>query len=151
MEITSPDFKNGEALPTDTGYRSDNRRPNLNITGVPDKAESLAVIVSDPDAPNGDFTHWLAWNIPPHIPELSSYDLPNGTIEGTNDFGAQAWGGPAPPSGMHHYHFKVFALNKPLELTPEATKGRLLSAIQENILDQSEIIGTFSADQPLIF
>lgn len=146
MQVTSPDFADGQPLPPECAFENDNRRPTLITNDLPDNTASLAVIVHDPDAPNGDFTHWLAWNFPPHITNIPGDNVPNGVTEGVNDMNQTGWVGPAPPSGTHHYHFIVYALNSQLDLPAKATKGNFISAIQEKILDQAEIVGLFSAN-----
>lgn len=146
MRVTSPDFDDGQPLPPECAYQADNKRPTLELSDVTDRTVSLAVMVHDPDAPNGDFTHWLAWNFPPHITNIPGNSIPNEVTEGTNDMNQIGWVGPAPPSGTHHYHFVVYALSCEVNLPPETTKGKFVSAITKNILEQAEIVGTFSAD-----
>lgn len=146
MKVASPDFENGGPLPTTSAYHGDNRRPALKLTDVPESATSLAVIIHDPDAPVGDYTHWLAWNLPPTTDEIPSNNLPNEVIEGVTDFGTNSYGGPAPPSGTHHYHFVVYALDSTLDLPTETTRAELEEAMKSKIIDQAELIGTFSAD-----
>ncbi len=145
MKVTSPDFENGEPMPGVSAYHGDNRRPTLTITDVPENAASLAVVVHDPDAPVGDYTHWLAWNFPPTTDEIPSDSLPSEVIEGTTDFGTNNYGGPAPPSGTHHYHFLVYALNANLDLPTQTTRAELEEAMKGKIIDQAELIGTFNA------
>lgn len=147
MRITSPDFSDGQPLPLESAFENDNRRPTLIIDDLPDNTINLAVIVHDPDAPNGDFTHWLAWNFPAHITNIPGDNVPTGVTQGKNDMGRIGWIGPAPPSGTHHYHFVVYALNKSLDLPPETTKEKLIATMQGKILGQAELVGTFSASE----
>lgn len=145
MQIKSPDFEDNGPLPAETAMAAENKRPALLIQDLPDRTESLAVIVRDPDAPNGDFAHWLAWNFPPHLTNIPGDNVPSGASEGQNDMSQTGWIGPAPPSGTHHYHFVVYALNSTLDLPPETTKPKLVAAIQGKILGQAELVGLFSA------
>jgi Raf kinase inhibitor-like YbhB/YbcL family protein len=111
---------------------------------VPPNAKSLVLIVDDPDAPMGTFTHWLLWNIDPKIKEIKENSVPADAIIGTNDFGKTAYGGPCPPSGVHRYYFKVYALNTVLDLPAGANRSQLEKAIEGYILDYGELMGKFS-------
>lgn len=145
MKITSSDFEDGQPLPAESAMDGENKRPVLLLEDVPENTECFAVIVHDPDAPVGDFTHWVAWNFPAHITNIPGDNIPNGVTEGVNDMHQTGWVGPAPPYGTHHYHFEVYALNSKLDLPPETNRGKLISAIQGRILDKAEIVGTFTA------
>lgn len=145
MKLTSSCFDNQQQLPVKYGYRADNINPPLTITGVPVGTKSFALIVHDPDAPSGNFTHWLAWNIPVTSLEIKEGELPVSVVQGCNDFGNNKWDGPAPPSGVHRYIFTVYALNSELNLQPGANRSQLELAIKEYILDQAQLVGLFKA------
>ncbi|MEM2727055.1 MAG: YbhB/YbcL family Raf kinase inhibitor-like protein [Archaeoglobaceae archaeon] len=115
--------------------------PPIEIYGVAENAKSLAIIVDDPDAPFGVFTHWLIWNIPPetteipkNIPKDPVVEKPIEAVQGTNDFGKVGYNGPCPPSGVHRYRFKLYVLDTLLDLEPGASKSELENAIKGHIL-----------------
>lgn len=120
----------------------ENVNPPLTISEVPAGVLSLALIVDDPDAPRGDWVHWLVWDIDPATTQIAENSVPG--TQGTNDFGNAAWGGPCPPSGTHRYFFKLYALDSKLELPSTAKKADLLGAMQGHILEQTEVISTYS-------
>jgi len=113
------------------------------LQGVPKGTQSLVLIVDDPDAPMGTFLHWLVWNINPDISFIEEKSLPHGAMQGRNDFGKESYGGPCPPSGTHRYFFKVYALDKKLDL-PEGSKlSQIQKAIQGHITDEAQLIGLY--------
>ena len=142
MTLSSPAFANNAAIPAKYTCDGANVSPPLTIAGVPTDAKSLALTVDDPDAPGGSFTHWLVWKIPP-----STTTIAEGQHLGTeeqNGFGKPGYGGPCPPSGIHHYHFKLYALDSKLELTEKADKKAIEEKMHGHILEQAELIGLFS-------
>ncbi len=144
MEIHSPSFQNQQMIPTKFTCQGADVSPELQITDVPEGAVSLALISDDPDAPNGDWVHWLIWNIPPHtntIPEATDLKF---AIQGTTSFGNQGYGGPCPPSGTHRYFFKLYALDTELDLAPTSDKQALLQAMEGHIIEKSELMGTYA-------
>ena len=96
--------------------------------------------MEDPDAPRGTFDHWLVWNISPNEAIAEQSDL---GISGTNDFGKTGYGGPCPPSGVHRYFFKVYALDKKLDLLAGVDKTALLDAMADHILAEGAIMGLY--------
>jgi hypothetical protein len=127
----------------------ENISPALAWTRPPAGTHSLAVIVTDPDAPEGPFTHWLLWNLPADtrlLPEsiAAQPQLPSGARQGRNDFGSIGYGGPCPPgSAAHRYVFDVYALDATLPLPPRATKQELLHALHGHILAAGQLIGRY--------
>jgi len=111
---------------------------------------SFALVCDDPDAPRGTFTHWVVFNLPAESRELSEgvpaeATLPNGTCQGTNGFGKVGYGGPAPPPGKpHHYFFKLYALDGPLDLKPGATKDEVLAAARGHVLGEAQLMGLYA-------
>ena len=134
MQLTSPAFTDNGLIPSIHTCDGDNISPPLSISQVPKDAVSLALIVDDPDAPGGDWVHWLVWNLDPQTETIEANDLPLHAIAGLNDFGQEKYGGPCPPSGMHRYQFKLFALDINLDLAPTADKPTLLKAISNHII-----------------
>ena len=110
---------------------------------MPEGTKSLAIIVDDPDAPNGDFVHWIIWNIDPLKQTNISKEVPNEAIEGITGFGKSGWGGPCPPAGVHRYFFKLYALDGVLDLDSKTTKVDLEGAIQGHILGETSFIGLY--------
>ena len=143
MKITTT-FTNGEKIPKIYTCDGDDTSPELLISDVPEEAKTLVLIVDDPDAPMGTFTHWVLYNIPADTAIISSQSLPKGALEGANDFGRLHYGGPCPPSGVHRYYFKLYAVDKILDLSAGATKTEVQNAIRSHTVQQAELIGLYS-------
>src|ERR1044072_9586498 len=109
LTVTSNAFSQGGQIPKKYTCEGENVNPSLRIGDYPEETKSLVIIVEDPDAPSGLFTHWLVWNITPNEAIAENY-IPG--INGRNSFGKTGYGGPCPPSGSHRYYFKVYALDK---------------------------------------
>jgi Raf kinase inhibitor-like YbhB/YbcL family protein len=144
ISITSPAFQSGGVIPAKFTCNGANISPELQISGVADEAKSLILIVDDPDAPRGLFTHWIAWNIDPKTTRVDENSAPAGAVQGTNDFGKRNYGGPCPPSGTHRYFFKIFALDTNLELKPNARRAELDAAMRGHVLAQGELMARYS-------
>jgi Raf kinase inhibitor-like YbhB/YbcL family protein len=140
LQVTSPAFLQDECIPVEYTCDGADINPSLQIQGIPASAKHLAVIVDDPDAPGGTWVHWLAWNLPVSeiIPEHTKLGA-----EGRNDFGRHQYNGPCPPSGTHHYHFKVYALDDTLYLPLSSNKAELERAMAGHILAFGELIGRY--------
>ena len=149
MVLTSPAFQDGEAIPVKYSGEGQDISPELTWSGVPNGTQSFVLIMDDPDAPGGVFTHWVIFNIPADSRELeeavpTQLKLPSGALQGRNDFGTIGYGGPYPPPGsLHHYNFTLYALDDTLDLQAGATKQQVLNAIQGHILAQVQLVGTF--------
>ena len=143
MKITSSAFQEGAEIPSKFTCDGADTSPPLQIADIPSEAKSLALIVDDPDAPSGLFTHWLVWNIPPQTSSVREGSAPKG-VQGTNDFGKSGYGGPCPPSGTHRYYFKVFALDRELDLPFGAKRGQLDAAMKGHVVAQGDLIGRYS-------
>lgn len=147
MEIRSSAFPDGGMIPKQYTCDGQNVSPPLEWTGVPAQAKSLVLIVDDPDAPQGTFTHWVVFNLPATAKGLPE-GVGQGAIEGAgrqgrNDFKKSAYGGPCPPSGVHRYFFKLYALGADLELDESATKSQVETAMDGNILAEGALIGKY--------
>ena len=142
MKITSSAFQEGANIQSKFSCDGANTSPPLQISDVPSAAKSLVLIVDDPEAPSGLFTHWTVWNIPPHASSIAEGSTPKG-VQGTNDFGKSGYGGPCPPSGTHRYYFKIFALDRELDLPFGAKRGQLDAAIKNHVLAQGELVGRY--------
>jgi Raf kinase inhibitor-like YbhB/YbcL family protein len=144
ISITSPAFQAGGDIPAKFTCNGTNVSPELQIGGGPNEAKSLVLIVDDPDAPRGLFTHWIVWNIDPKTTRVAENSAPAGGIQGTNDFGKRNYGGPCPPSGTHRYFFKIFALDTKPDLKPSARRAELDAAMRGHVLAQGELMGRYS-------
>ena len=143
MKITSSAFQHGGNIPSKFACDGANSSPSLEIADAPSGAKSLVLIVEDPDAPSGLFTHWLVWNISPQTSAIGEGSTPKG-VQGTNDFGKSRYGGPCPPSGTHRYYFKVFALDRELDLPFGAKRSQLEAAMKGHVVAQGELMGRYS-------
>lgn len=147
MILESPAFKDGQEIPKKYGYKNGNASPPLTIRDVPDGAKSLALIMDDPDAMGAVgklWVHWVVWNIDAGTKDIAESSLPKGAVEGTTDFGQVGYGGPAPPDKRHTYIFKLYALNAKLTLQKGATKKQLEDAMQNHIIAQTSLCGTYA-------
>ena len=142
-------FENMGRIPVDYTCDGADISPPLTIEGVSDRAVSLAIVMDDPDAPMGTFTHWVAWNIPPvktipeNIPKERSVSHPINVVQAKNDFGRYGYGGPCPPRGKpHRYFFKVYVLDTRLEENIKSKK-ELLRAMEGHIIQYGELVGLY--------
>jgi hypothetical protein len=152
IEVSSPAFGNGEAIPRKFTGEGADVSPALQWSGVPAGAASIALICDDPDAPIAEpFVHWVIFNLPADtkglpegVPANPTVDAPS-AMQGENFFGNVGYGGPMPPEGhgTHHYHFKIYALDARLDLEPGAGKPEVLAAMEGHILDEGELVGTY--------
>lgn len=146
MILQSTSFQDGGEIPKKHGYKNGNVRPHLKISQVPPDAKSLVIIMDDPDAMGAVgrlWVHWTIWNISPDTAEISE-SLPRGAVEGVTDFGGVGYGGPAPPDKKHTYVFKMYALNSELSLGGNATKRQLEDEMQNHIIAQTSLSGTYA-------
>ncbi len=147
MILRSYSFRNNAEIPRTFTCDGANNNPPLIIEDVPKEAQSLVLIVDDPDATGGRiFTHWIIWNISPEIGEIRGGEAPRGAIEGRNDLGDEKYGGPCPPfaSKPHRYMFKLFALDKILDLPAGSEKEKIERAMNKHILAQATLIGLYT-------
>lgn len=145
MQVVSPVFKEGMAIPIQYSCKGQNVSPPLNFVSVPQKAKSLALIMHDPDAPSGDYVHWTAWDIPADTGTIAANSLPVGAIQGINSAGQNKYMGPCPSSGTHRYMFELYALDASLGLPAETERDDLLKAIEGHVLEKFALTGTFTA------
>lgn len=144
LKLSSPAFPDNGVIPSLYTCDGKDVNPTLTIEGVPPDAKSLALIVDDPDAPRGDWVHWTLWNIPPDTAEIKENSVPYDAVEGMTDFGRAGWGGPCPPSGVHRYQFKLYALDARLNLATTSRKPDIERAMEGYILDQTILIGEYA-------
>jgi Raf kinase inhibitor-like YbhB/YbcL family protein len=150
LTLSCPTFEAGQVIPSQYTCDGENISPPICWWGAPKTAQSLALIVDDPDASRGTWSHWLLYNIPPDWREIQE-DMPDqstpgwGILQGRNDFGEIGYGGPCPPGGdSHRYFFRLYALDTRLDdLGLGMTRDKFLKHIEGHILDQAEYIGRY--------
>jgi len=142
MKLNSDDFKNNEMLDKIFSYRADNISPHLKWEDAPGNAKSFAISCNDPDAPVGDWIHWLVHDISININEFPQGG-PIPGIEIENDYRQEGYGGPAPPSGTHRYFFRVYALD--IEKLEGVTKRNFMEKVKEHTIESAEIIGLYKS------
>ncbi|MBI4448631.1 YbhB/YbcL family Raf kinase inhibitor-like protein [Candidatus Woesearchaeota archaeon] len=143
MTISSPAFLHASDIPTPYTCQGDDISPPLRISKIPQGTKTLALIVDDPDAPRGTWTHWIVWNIDPFPSIIPEGEIPKEGTQGLNDFGTPTWRGPCPPSGKHRYVFKLYALDTTLELPLNSAKADLENAMKEHTITSAELIGLY--------
>lgn len=147
MTITSSAIQaNGNILPQYTADGA-NMSPPLTFSEIPIEAKSLVLIVDDPDAPSGTFTHWVLFDMPPSILAIPENEMPQLGKRGTNDFGEVGYGGPQPPSGTHRYYFRLYALDTMLELPEGVERQEVEQAMEGHVLQNAELVGLYSKDK----
>ncbi len=145
MKITSTVFEQNGNIPKLYTCDGEDRKPPLQFEDIPDKAASLALIVSDPDAVGKKpFYHWVVFNIDPRTDHIEEDSRPATGIEGRNDFGKVEYGGPCPPSGTHHYIFTLYALDSQLPLDKGVTAEEVIGAIKGHAIATAELVGLYS-------
>ena len=141
MKLTSPSFANNGYIPQKFSCHGAEISPELLIEGIPGSAKTLALLVVDPDAPSGAWTHWIVYNMPlvSRIPEAGAPGE-----KGMNSSGKASYDGPCPPSGVHHYIFKIFALDSELKFNKPPDRKAFEKAIEGHVIEEAELIGLFA-------
>jgi len=142
-ELTSTAFADGAPIPSKYTGDGAGVSPPLAWSFLPDGTRSLALIVHDPDAPSGDFTHWVAWNIDPEPGGLGEDE--SAPVEGTNGRGETGYLGPSPPPGHgpHRYFHELNALDTELDLQPGASREELRAATEGHVIGEARLVGTY--------
>ena len=149
FRIESAAFKEGAGIPVRFTCEGEDVSPALTWNGAPAGTRSFALIVEDPDAPGGVWTHWVVYNLPAQTKAMDENQpkqaqLPNGALQGLSSFGRVGYGGPCPPPGpAHRYFFRLYALDTVLSLEPGAGKQQVLDAMKGHILGQAQLMGRF--------
>lgn len=141
MKLSSPDFEHNGKIPAKFTCDGADINPALVIEDIPEQAAALALIVNDPDAPAGDWTHWVVYDIPVGS-RIEQNSVPG--KQGMNDFKKTDYGGPCPPSGTHRYFFKAYALDSELGLEQGKSRAEVEQAMTDHVLDSAELIGLYS-------
>jgi Raf kinase inhibitor-like YbhB/YbcL family protein len=145
MELTSPEFADQARIPRRFTCEGENASPPLDWSDVPDGAADLALTCEDPDAPGSTFVHWVLWGLHPTISGLRANAVPPGVHAGRNGFGRVGYDGPCPPPGhgTHHYYFRLWALDAPIDLPEGASIDELHQAARSRLLDEATLVGTY--------
>ena len=143
--VTSSAFPANGAIPAQYTCKGAGTPPPISWSGDMKGAPVVAVVVFDPDAPGGDFTHWAIYDLPSSVTSLTSASLPAGAKQAKNSSGKVGWTPPCPPSGTHHYHFAVYAMRQPTGLKDGLAADDVRHAIAANAVAYGEVIGTVSA------
>lgn len=146
MFLTSPSFTNGASIPAKFTCQGEDINPELDIANVPPDAQSLVLIVDDPDSPGGDFVHWMLWNIPPDVMKIKENFLPVRATQGQNSGGENEYMGPCPGTGCHHYVFHLYALDSTLDIQPNISRDELDRHIAKHKIDYAELIGMYQKE-----
>jgi len=140
LNIQSPAFAHNGYIPAKYTCDGAGVNPPLTFSDIPEKAQTLVLIIEDPDAPHGTFDHWLLWNIAP-TNAIDENSAPG--EQGLNSRQQSGYTGPCPPQGVHHYHFKLFALDLTLDLPGGVDKHTLLKAMDGHVIGTGELIGLY--------
>jgi Raf kinase inhibitor-like YbhB/YbcL family protein len=144
IAVSSSAFEEGKSIPSKHTCDGADVSPPLTLAGLPAETRALALIMDDPDAPGGDYVHWVLYGMPAGTTALVEGAPPAGARQGRNDFGKTNYGGPCPPPGKpHRYYFKVYALDAELTLADGASKKDLLNAMKGHILAEGQLMGTY--------
>jgi len=141
IKVFSSAFESNSSIPRKYTCSGENINPLLEFEGIPKEAKNLALIIEDSDAPMKVFTHWIVWNIEP-VAKIEEDSIPG--VEGMNDFRKIGYGGPCPPSGTHRYFFRVYVLDKRLDLKAGASRKELESEMIGHIIAEGELMGKYS-------
>ena len=158
LELKSPVFDNGGIIPITYTCDGKNISPPLVWKDVPKNTKSLVLIMHDPDAPIGDFTHWLVYKIPPNLKGLPAA-IPNkpvvehGIEQGINDFGYVGYGGPCPPpwDKAHRYVFELYALDYVPDIPPKADRKTVEKALKGHVIEKATLVGKYKRNKPFMF
>jgi Raf kinase inhibitor-like YbhB/YbcL family protein len=143
LDVSSSAFSEGKSIPEKYTCDGENVSPPIKWSGAPANTKSIAMIVEDPDAPSGTFTHWVLYDMPGTTKEFGEGSSGGGK-EGVNGFGKKGYGGPCPPpGGPHRYFFRVYALDAPSLGSAGSSKEDVTAAMQGHILAQGQLMGTY--------
>jgi Raf kinase inhibitor-like YbhB/YbcL family protein len=151
LSVRSTAFDEGGRVPKQYTCDGADVSPPLDWGGAPQKTRTFALVCNDPDAPRGDWVHWVIFDLPAGAKGLPANAGPQGReklagsgTQGRNDFGKIGYNGPCPPGGSHRYVFRLYALDAELSLAPGATRAELVKAMQGHILAQAQLTGTYA-------
>lgn len=143
FELTSPAFDHEGLIPRKYTCQGEDVNPELHIQGTPEDAQTLVLIMDDPDAPMGTWVHWVVYNIDPAISQIPEKSVPPSAVQGRNNWRRNTYGGPCPPSGTHRYYFKLYALDIVLNLPIKSNKKVVVAAMKGHILAEAVLMGKY--------
>ena len=145
IQLRSPAFTDHTAIPARLAKDGQDVSPALEWSGVPDGAAELVLVCEDPDAPGGTFVHWVLAGLTPSLTGLAEGEVPDGAVEGANDYGGTGYGGPQPPEGdpAHRYFFRLYAVTEPLGVAPGASASDVRRGMEGKELAQGTLVGTY--------
>jgi Raf kinase inhibitor-like YbhB/YbcL family protein len=144
MKIEVEAFPSGESIPEKYSKKGGNVSPAIRIRDVPHGTRSLTMIVDDPDAPHGVFTHWVVYNIDPTVGRWGENQVPDSALQGQNSWRESKYGGPQPPDREHRYFFHLFAVDTVLPIGPGASRGEVERAMEGHLIDEAEYMGRYA-------
>ena len=145
LTLASPAFAAGGEIPRAHTCDASDVSPPLTISKIPEGTQSLALVVEDPDAPMKNWVHWIVWNIPAGTTDIAKNTVPEGAVQGPNNYGAKKWDGPCPPQGQkHNYVFKLYALDTVLNIPDSSGKPRLEAEMQGHVLGQTSLTAKYT-------
>ena len=144
MRLQIDAFNQGESIPPRYSKKGDNCSPAIAFHDVPPRAKSLVLILDDPDAPRGLFTHWVVYNIDPAVHEFHEDQVPETATQGKNSWGEARYGGPQPPDREHRYFFHLYALDTLLPLSPGADRGQVEREMDGHVIAEAEYMGRYA-------
>ncbi len=150
LTLTTSAFRQGGPIGRDHSCDGQDLSPPLSWEGPPGGTGSFALVCEDPDAPAGTWVHWVIYNVPASTRQLprgveKTRKLPDGSMQGKNDFGRHGYGGPCPPPGKpHRYYFRLYALDSLLEVSPGLSRRELQQAMEGHVLGQAGLYGTYA-------
>jgi Raf kinase inhibitor-like YbhB/YbcL family protein len=147
LKVTSPAYENNKTIPSKYGCDGVNVNPAIRIENVPPGTKSLALLFDDKDAPRKTYVHWILWNIDPSVKEIQENSVPEGAVQGLNDFKKNTYGGPCPPTRPHRYALIVYALDVRLNLDPKSGKAELEKALEGHIIAQGQLMGVYRREK----
>jgi Raf kinase inhibitor-like YbhB/YbcL family protein len=148
FSISSPAFTDGGKLPKKYSCNGDDVSPPLTISGAPEGTKSFVLIMDDPDAPSGTWIHWVVYNLPGTTTEIAEnapkkHTWDDGTMQGRNSWSDANYGGACPPDGQHRYYFKVYALDKVLDLKKKSSLRKVKKAMKKHILAEAKLMAKY--------
>jgi len=147
LKVTSPAFENNKTIPSKYGCDGVNVNPAIRIENVPPGAKSLALLFDDKDAPRKTYLHWILWSLDPSTKEIRENSVPEGAVQGLNDFKKNTYGGPCPPTRPHKYALIIYALDVRLTLDPKSGKAELEKAMEGHIMAQGQLMGVYKREK----
>jgi hypothetical protein len=144
FRISSGAFTDGSDIPVKYTCDGSDISPPVSVSGIPESAKSLIILLDDKDTPSGTWVHWLMWNIPAGVSEIPENSVPAGAIQGKNGFGDNSYGGPCPPTGRHRYLFTMYALDTYLTLPSGSTKEEVINSVNTHIMSRAEYSGYYT-------